>query len=644
MKFFTLSVLCAMLCFLFVNDRITQSSQSAAQIRRERNDPELAAEIKGRTNRTTRGLRELRSARGGTAIDLQGRFQNVMLGKLADDGEPVAACVTDLAEANNFFRRNLETGQSIASRNFFENQQEIDARRHGMTVEEFNFYSRLASEYASSSIAASPGTATFNIVNGDAAGEGFNDAAAAFAVGEGGNNGTTRGEQRLNVFNAAAQVWASFLDSTVPTNVSAQFNSISPCSSSGGVLGSAGTFNVHRNFANAEFTNTWYHAALANKRAGTDLNTTNAEIRAQFNTDVDSSCLGGSTRFYYGLDNATPSQRINLFVVVLHEIGHGVGFSSFVDGTTGTFLGNPASPDIYSRYMFDITTNKHWYQMTDAERLASSTNNNNVYWDGPSVRLASGNLTSGFQAGTGRVALFTPNPYQGGSSVSHFSTAAFPNLLMEPSITSGLPINLDLARQLMRDIGWYRDTTGDLVADTITNVSPTGSSIAQGQAATITWTNNGGFNRNVTIELSTDGGTTFTAIATDVVNAGTYPWTVPNAPTTQARIRVREAGFASPSGVSSANFTIGAQPAAAANIAGRVLSLSGRPISGARIVFTSTGGQSYATRSNPLGYFRATGLTTGNYIVTVTAKGRVFNPVNVNLNGNISALELRSVN
>jgi hypothetical protein len=58
----------------------------------------------------------------------------------------------------------------------------------------------------------------------------------------------------------------------------------------------------------------------------------------------------------------------------------------------------------------------------------------------------------------GNALLFTPNPYQGGSSVSHWDTIAFPNLLMEPNINSDLSHHVvapwDLTFPLLRDIGW----------------------------------------------------------------------------------------------------------------------------------------------------------------------------------------------
>ena len=57
-------------------------------------------------------------------------------------------------------------------------------------------------------------------------------------------------------------------------------------------------------------------------------------------------------------------------------------------------------------------------------------------------------------ATAGRLNLFAPNPAQGGSSVSHWTTAASPNLLMEPAINRNLDRALDLTLTQMRDIGW----------------------------------------------------------------------------------------------------------------------------------------------------------------------------------------------
>jgi hypothetical protein len=57
-----------------------------------------------------------------------------------------------------------------------------------------------------------------------------------------------------------------------------------------------------------------------------------------------------------------------------------------------------------------------------------------------------------------RITMFTPNPYQSGSSVSHYNTTAQRNQLMEPSInadlTHSLTTPIDLTLELLKDIGW----------------------------------------------------------------------------------------------------------------------------------------------------------------------------------------------
>jgi hypothetical protein len=65
--------------------------------------------------------------------------------------------------------------------------------------------------------------------------------------------------------------------------------------------------------------------------------------------------------------------------------------------------------------------------------------------------------------------IYSPNPAEGGSSVSHYDTIASRNQLMEPSInrdlTHSLRVPEDLTLELMRDIGWYPDGDLDMVSD-----------------------------------------------------------------------------------------------------------------------------------------------------------------------------------
>jgi hypothetical protein len=516
-------------------------------------DRELAASIRTLTSRSDAGLQPTTAADGSVSIDLEGRFRHVHLAQLGDDGDLHAQCVGSLNEANQFLGRDLETGAALPQPNMSPAQLHDAALLHGLSAAEYAHYWGLI-EQAKALGPDAPASSTITIQNGDGAGEGFNSGAAPFP--DGGNGGATLGAQRLNVFNFAASIWASQLDSTRTTVVLSNFDPLAPCSSSGGVLGAAGPETAHHSFTSAPFASTWYPAALANKIAAADLNGATAEIGATFNSSVDSGCLGAGSRFYYGLDNATPANRINLLVVVLHELGHGFGFLTLTNESTGAYFNG--LPDAWARLMRDRTQNLTWFQMSAAQRASSAINVNNLLWDGPNVRIASGFLIAAREASTGRVELFTPNPLQLGSSVSHWNTTANPNLLMEPAINPGLPLTLDLTRQLMRDIGWFRDANNNGVADTISNVMPSGGNLTAGTSVNITWTNPPGFTRNVTIELSTDGGATFpTTIAADVANSGTRAWTVPNTPTTQGRIRVREHDYVAPAAVSATNFSIG---------------------------------------------------------------------------------------
>ena len=181
-------------------------------------------------------------------------------------------------------------------------------------------------------------TAQIELVNGDGPNEGLNDSTAVAPVP--GNTGTTLGEQRLNVFQAAAEVWELVLDSSVTIRINVQMNPLS-CSRLQGVLGAAGPNSVFADFSGAPSANTWYPGALANSLAGSDLDPGVDDIGATFNSDVgdDPNCLRGTT-WWYGVDAAAPAFKISLYDTVLHEIGHGIGFLTVVNSETGkNYLG-----------------------------------------------------------------------------------------------------------------------------------------------------------------------------------------------------------------------------------------------------------------------------------------------------------------
>lgn len=353
--------------------------------------------------------------------------------------------------------------------------------------------------------------ATFTIINLDGPGEGFNDPTAAAPVG--GNSGTTIGQQRLNAFQHAADIWGDLITSPVVIRVDAQFDPLT-CTANSATLGSAGPKTVHRDFAGAPVTNTWYVVALANSLFGGDLNGATNDINATFSSTIGTPGCLETSGWYYGLDANPPSGKIDFVTVLLHELGHGLGFLTSVSLSTGQKL--LGFDDAYMRHLEDHTTGKSYPQMTDSERVAASINTGNLHQIGPNVVAGSGGLTSGRHP-SGHVQMFSPNPAQSGSSVSHFDTALFPNELMEPIYTGPLH-DVGLTLELFADIGWDVSVAPPLPTFTLTVASSNPNS---GVAITVTPNDNNGQGNGTTQFTRTyNDGTHVTLIAPSTTTGG----------------------------------------------------------------------------------------------------------------------------
>ncbi len=247
---------------------------------------------------------------------------------------------------------------------------------------------RVVTLFALLASAAARASATLVVNNADPAGVGFNDQTPAEPVG--GNPATTIGGQRLAVFQEAARIWGQVLDSDVTITILANFEALD-CDATSGVLGRAYSPNLYSSGTSGiafPEQNTWYVAAETERFAhrallsGTGTDPNSYDIVANFNSSLGTSgCLGG-VDWYYGFDG-THGQKINLLSVVLHEFGHGLGFSSFVNPTTGQNLNGQT--DIWSRFLYDQGTGKHWVDLDDSGRKASVTSNA-LAWDGPTVK------------------------------------------------------------------------------------------------------------------------------------------------------------------------------------------------------------------------------------------------------------------
>jgi PA domain len=292
----------------------------------------------------------------------------------------------------------------------------------------------LAAVLALSGISSAQAAGRIIVVNGNLPGIGFNDPTPAAPIG--GNTGTTLGEQRMNVFQFAADIWTAVLNPSVDIYVWARFVPLAP-----NVLGSAGPISVSRGFPGAEYPDLWYHDALANHLRGADpvphdatflpnaADTANPsdEISARFSTNF---------AFYLGLDNNEESvpNTNDLLVVVLHEMGHGLGFSNLVnEGDGSQFMG---FGDLYSQYTLDVVTNQNWNAMTNEERAASALNLRKVSWTGLNVKKDVPSVLS-----PGEPFLRANSP--AGIGPFLFGTAAFGTPLSPAGVTGDLVLGDD---------------------------------------------------------------------------------------------------------------------------------------------------------------------------------------------------------
>ena len=115
-------------------------------------------------------------------------------------------------------------------------------------------------------------------------------------------------------FEYAVSIWRWVLNGSQPIVVDACWRT----DLAANVLGNAGASANYKNFSGAPQSNTWYPVALANQLANTDVNTSTVEIQARFNANQ---------AWYRGVDGKVPVNQFDLVTVVLHEMGHGLGFA-----------------------------------------------------------------------------------------------------------------------------------------------------------------------------------------------------------------------------------------------------------------------------------------------------------------------------
>lgn len=247
--------------------------------------------------------------------------------------------------------------------------------------------------------------------------------------------------EALAAFQFAVDIWANTIESPQIIRVDATFADLGA-----GVLGSAGPTGFIPVTGPGIPANTVFARALAESLTGFDSNFGGDDIVANFSSTAN---------FYFGLDANPPNNQIDFVSVVLHELGHGLGFLGFADkditGLQGE-LRNQGFVHMYDQFVENFGGTSILDFPDPSVALLDEFTGGNLYSNSPLAIAANG--------GTIRPEIFAPNPFDFGSSYSHWDESVFPasniNSLMTPSIGFGQsnhnpgPITIGL----FEDMGW----------------------------------------------------------------------------------------------------------------------------------------------------------------------------------------------
>jgi hypothetical protein len=248
-----------------------------------------------------------------------------------------------------------------------------------------------------------------------------------------------------NAFQYAVEIWEAHLSSSVPIRIHAEWRSLDK-----GVLGQAIWGRSYANFGGEQHMNTFYPVALAEKIARKQLNDPGeADIVASFSSN---------TNWYYGTDGNTPTGKMDLVTIVLHEIAHGLGFTDTFDvdgedGSVGLGSGGSDVPFIFDLFV-ENRDNENLFETfgSPSTALGMELQSGNLFFDSPlSVAALSGVKPK----------LYAPAAFDAGSSISHLNESTFTNpgdanRLMTPQIAFAESIHDpgDLLLAMLSDMGW----------------------------------------------------------------------------------------------------------------------------------------------------------------------------------------------
>jgi hypothetical protein len=213
-------------------------------------------------------------------------------------------------------------------------------------------------------------------------------------------------------------IWAANFRSTVPITVDATWER----SKSENILGSARGGSYFSSFPGAPDPGLWYVSALANALSGKDLDKNNPEIVIQVNSEAPWNSRG---------DGKPTRTEYDLRSVFLHEVGHGLGFSSNDSYELVFGVGTLTMPTPFDAYL-QTEDGKRLADLPSPSRELGTALTSSLVWSGALGVKANGGV---------KPKMFTPPTYEPGSSTSHLDESSFTNAgldsVMTPRLDSG---------------------------------------------------------------------------------------------------------------------------------------------------------------------------------------------------------------
>jgi hypothetical protein len=213
-------------------------------------------------------------------------------------------------------------------------------------------------------------------------------------------------------------IWAANFRSSVVITVEATWER----SKSENILGSARGGSYFSSFPGAPDPGLWYVSALANALSGKDLDRNNPEIIIQVNSEAPWNSRG---------DGKPTRTEYDLMSVFLHEVGHGLGFSSNDSYELVFGVGTLSMPTPFDAYL-QTSDGKRLADLPSPSKELGTALTSSLVWSGPLGVQANGGV---------KPKMFTPPVYEAGSSTSHLDESSFTNAgldsVMTPRLDSG---------------------------------------------------------------------------------------------------------------------------------------------------------------------------------------------------------------